>query len=69
MKLFRLVNPHPGWDRYESFLIRAISENEARKIASFKDGWDGWLDSDLVTCEKINVNGETEIVLSDFVRG
>jgi len=60
------------WDCANGFVVRASTEDEARLLASTKagdEGDDAWLNPKFTSCEPLNNDGETEIVLRDFLVG
>lgn len=75
-------NPwNPWYDRAFGFVIRAESEEAARKIAHEHAGDENrgeflrakianttspWLDPKYSSCEELNADGEPEMVLRDF---
>lgn len=77
MNLYHLVrvDGYTPYDDFESFVIRADSETQARQLAFDKaidDQWaeEGiWLDAVVTTCKAINTNGESEIILASYKRG
>jgi hypothetical protein len=59
----------PWYDKAFGFVVRAESEDEARRFASAKEGDEGkdvWLDPTLTTCEPLVAGGEPGIILRDF---
>jgi hypothetical protein len=72
MKLFKLeVLGRVGYDEYDSFVVRAKSEEEARELANIEAGFqkDIWLDSDKVLCNEIYLDGDPEIICSSYNAG
>jgi hypothetical protein len=61
-----------GWNTFDGFVIRAVSEAEARRQANCKSdaGDDGrWLDDERTTCEEILSEGAPRVVLGSFNNG
>jgi hypothetical protein len=60
-----------GYDYYEAKLVRAKSEDEARKIANEIVGDEGkiWEDKELVACKIIKKMGNSEVIISSFRGG
>lgn len=67
-------NPwEPWYDKYDGFVIRAETEEQARAVAQ-KGGADeiargdrlAWTNSKYSTCEMLREDGKEEIVLSSF---
>jgi hypothetical protein len=61
-----------GYDCYYAHVIRAESENDARRIASTvacDEGPSVWLDPSMTTCKPLTSTGEPVIILSDFLAG
>ena len=61
-----------SWDSYDSFVVRADTEETARILASHKaadEGADTWLNPELSSCNELLANGKTEIVLGSFNAG
>jgi hypothetical protein len=61
----------PAYDKAHGFVVRARSEESARKMAASSnnvgdEGQDAWLDPAHTTCETLTSEGEAEIVLCDF---
>lgn len=70
MKLWKLKidNKYAEYDDYRGFVIRATDEYKARVIAASQttDFGKYWLDSLTSTCTEIKIEGEEEVILSDF---
>jgi len=61
-----------GYDCFWGFVIEALTEKRARKLAEEAHGdeeKDFWLDSKYSNCEELKPNGEEGIWLSDFHAG
>lgn len=60
-----------GYDEYESKIVRAKSEKEARRIANKKVGDEGplWEDPTYVSCERVLVHGPSKELLGSFNAG
>lgn len=59
----------PWYDSVNGFVIRAVSEGQARSIASSKSAGEGsfaWLDPSKTSCEELLTDGEVEVVICDF---
>jgi hypothetical protein len=50
-----------GWDEYDSFVVRAENEQEARELASKKACGTGW-PIDSVTCTQVQTDGPPEVI-------
>ena len=64
-------NPwNPWYDKAFGFVIRAGTEDEARKLADGEAGDENhdrpWLDPNLSVCEELTSDGPVEIVIRDF---
>lgn len=74
-------NPwNPWYDKAFGFVVRAESEDVARKIANssggsetgpirtkvYRTGGDPWLDKTLSTCEELLPDGKVGLVMRDF---
>lgn len=76
MKLW-LLNRRTGadYDEYLGFVVRAGTEDEARRIAwtntsmfeSHREDW--WLEADQTTCVGLLVAGEPGVILASFKAG
>lgn len=65
-----------GYDNYQGFVVRAASDDDARRIASesahggqSEENITAWLNPELTTCEAIEPDGEGELILADFHHG
>ena len=60
-----------GYDSYDSKVVRATSEAEARLLADGDTGDEGriWEDIAKVDCEPLLVDGESAVILSSFNDG
>ena len=56
------------WDTYDSFVVRAKSETEARKLAS-EVGGDLWNDPAYTGCVKLVPEGDSDIIVGSFNAG
>jgi hypothetical protein len=75
MKLWLLKLTDEGlkyndWDEDRGYVIRAPTEQEARRLAGekasfYKDLRSEWNDSRFSTCEEICIEGDPEILLND----
>ena len=74
-------NPwEPWYDKAFRFVVRARTEEEARKLANdsggdetgpvrteeYRTGGDPWLDAKYSTCEELTGEGEAEVILGEF---
>lgn len=71
MKLWKLTRNEPYYDQVVGLLIRAKTEESAREIASqYHELGDEdkteWLEAE---CEQVFIEGEEEIIMSDYLRG
>ena len=69
-------NPFGGYDSYDGFVVRALSETDARQLVtdetSGDERWnypDAWTSSTWSTCEELTASGEQEIIMADFNAG
>jgi hypothetical protein len=73
MRLYLLTrNDEVGWDENAGFVIRARSSAAARALAHTKGEYDPpdcWLDPNRTSCTQIPINGDAEIILTDFNAG
>jgi hypothetical protein len=73
MKLWLLESKREyDYDTYDSFVVRAESEQLARLFASGNAGDEGkhtWLDSEFSTCTELTIDGETGVILGSFNEG
>lgn len=68
--IFRLKRKGAAdWDEYQAFVVRARDEYEARLMASQHDSHGGWDHPGKTDCEVVSPEGESEIILSDFMAG
>jgi hypothetical protein len=60
-----------GYDEYDAKVVRASNEGEARRIANEHVGDEGriWTNKDLVTCERIEPRGTSDVILASFNAG
>lgn len=76
MKLWILTRKDSvGYEEYDSFIVLAQDESEARKLAhdqasySFED-WSVWLDTNLCSCEQLTRKGKkAKIILGSYNGG
>jgi hypothetical protein len=65
----------PVWDTAQGFVIRAKTEQDARRLANKHGGDENladrnvWLDPNFTTCTELTLIGEEGIVLRDFHYG
>jgi hypothetical protein len=62
----------PKWDVAEAFVVRAGSEDEARRFASQGKGDEGaecWLDPKSSRCSVLTTEGTPGVVIRDFCNG
>ena len=72
MDLWNLKNLDSGLDIVAEFVVRAESEDDARRFASEQAGDEGpgqWLDPALSSCEKVVKKGKAGVVVRAFVPG
>lgn len=62
---------HCDYDQYDSFVIEATSENEARQIATEAGGDNAhvWQDHKRTTCEPLVLAGANRVVIGSFNAG
>lgn len=59
-----------GCDAYDGFVIRASSEEEARRIASEREHSESrWLDAAQSVCTPISADGDPDIILDSYNAG
>lgn len=71
MKLFILERlDSVGYDEYDSFVVRAENETEARNLVG-NNHYPGkiWKCQESSSCEQIKTTGETKIILGSFNAG
>lgn len=63
-------SPWEKWyDKAFGFVVRAETENEARRMAQEQSGDEGdtaWLSSEFSTCTELTADGEAAVVIRDF---
>lgn len=62
----------PGYDEYDSKVVRAATESKARTMASQNPGDEGsecWLDPIQSTCDVIADRGKPAVILESFNPG
>lgn len=74
MNLYLITRDICSWDENFAHVIRASNEEECRQLAGNNcadEGSECWLDTNKtrVTQLALNVNGKTEIVLTNFRAG
>lgn len=73
MRLWILQNVgHVDYDSFDSFIVRADTEDAARTFAANSAGderSETWLDRGKSTCEPLTTEGEPGIVLGSFNAG
>ena len=59
------------YEQYESKIVRASSEKEAREIANQDVGWEGkiWTNPNCVKCDEVNPDGPSEELLGSYNAG
>lgn len=59
------------YDTTQSQVVRANSEEEARRLANQSCGDEGqiWENPDEVSCELLDPNGPAEVILTDYKAG
>jgi hypothetical protein len=61
-----------GYDCSYAFIIRAETEEEARRFAAQQKGDEGeavWLNPALTSCSELTADGEPGVILRDFLCG
>lgn len=63
----------PWYDKCFGFVVRAESEEEARKIVGSSiefgdEGKEAWLDPKNSTCVELTIEGKEEVIIRDFAR-
>ena len=60
-----------GYDEYDSKIVRAPTEDEAREIANESTGFEGsiWTDKSLVECSQLKASGEAGEIRGSFNAG
>jgi hypothetical protein len=61
-----------GYDAYDSCLVRAETEEQARNIAAAELlGWQSkfWTDPAIASCQEVTQNGEPEIIIDSYNAG
>lgn len=63
------INP---WGIVKGFVVRATNEAQAREIAEMQAGDESypqkaWLRPEITSCEELLADGDSEIILRDFV--
>jgi hypothetical protein len=73
MKLWLLERTDAiGWDEFNSFVVRAETEDDARGVAAINAGDEGpgiWRDPITATCVLLHRFGEAGVVLGSFCAG
>lgn len=67
--IYLLSRPgHIDYDEYDSKVVRATSEREARALANAQVGDEGniWEDSSEVNCEVVDPEGQPGVISSSF---
>jgi hypothetical protein len=62
-------SPWDRWDAAQAFVIRAETDQVARKLAAKvagEEGRDAWLDGELSTCEVLSPSGSTSVILRNY---
>lgn len=65
---------HCGYDEYDSFVVRADTEQEARELCTKEEETDykaanHWLEKIRSTCKPLHAAGETGVILGSFNAG
>ena len=69
MKLWLLMRKDSvGYDEYDSFVVRAENEEEARRLARDSTS-NGWTSEDQVDCHILLEEGIAEIILGSYNAG
>ena len=74
MKIWKLTRTDSvGYDEYDSFIVRAKTEELARELIQkerFSVSWDEWSKNEKnITCEEVKKGGKEEIILGSFNAG
>jgi hypothetical protein len=74
MKLWLVSTDYCSYDEYDSFVIRAETELDARAIADAQPDGSGhktgfWNNTEKVTVTEITAEGEPEVILGSFNAG
>ena len=70
MKLFKLTRTDSvDYDEYDSFVVRAKNEKEARDLLQKEHSYDTWPNGSNVTCEVLRNKGDPEIIIGSFNAG
>ncbi len=72
MKLFILKRlDAPAYDEFDSMVVRAERESDARAVASNNSGDEGsvWQNQKCVTCEVLTSKGTEEFIIGSFNAG
>jgi len=66
------IKDWPHWDTLIRIIVRAINEENARKLATQRSGYEGietWLDNSKTSCKELHTQGIEEIIMTDFRDG
>ena len=69
MKLWVLKLKQPTWDTMKAIVVRAKTEESARKLAStvaYSEGKAAWSNSSKTSCEELSSEGESEIIVKSY---
>ena len=67
MKLYQIKRKESAdFEAYDGFIILAKTAAEARKIATEKSGYEGFLDPKKSACSQVDMSGKSRIVLKDY---
>jgi hypothetical protein len=72
MKLFLLSREANDYDEYDSFVVRAESETQARQIAAASHGFEDeseWLEGGKSRCDELTPEGAPGVVIGSYNAG
>ena len=76
MKLYKLEEKEDApkntigeYDTYDSFVVRAETEERARELAYEESSMEEWKDPAITVCTPLKNEGEEEIILGSFNAG
>lgn len=60
-----------NYDEYDSRVVRAKDESEAREIANRHVAGEGqiWNDYELVSCTQVSDSGVSDVILNSYIAG
>jgi len=72
MTLWKITTLEEGdYDEYDSFVVRAPNETEARELAAVvgSQNYDRWRDPTRSSCVELDQNGRAEVIIGSFNAG